>query len=171
MNKKIFLILLLPILLIPLVSAQEAQTEIPSWVKGVANFWVEGNIDDGEFGEAITFLIERGIIQISSVSTPIENPLTDEEKRLFELELAQKDDRISILEKEVEDAGLDNSHLLNNIVEKEQTITALQEELKQVDDDFKQYKQDYPLKVGNIGGMLVVDYIQQLEERIAELEK
>ncbi len=27
----------------------QSQYEIPSWVKGVANFWVEGNISDSEF--------------------------------------------------------------------------------------------------------------------------
>ena len=50
------------------ISAQ-SQTEIPAWVKGVANFWVEGNIGDAEFGEAIAFLIEQNIIE---VETPAE---------------------------------------------------------------------------------------------------
>ena len=34
----------------------QSQTDIPAWVKGVANFWVEGNISDSEFGESISFL-------------------------------------------------------------------------------------------------------------------
>ncbi len=38
--------------------------EIPAWVKGVANFWVEGNISDTEFGDAIVFLIEQDIIKL-----------------------------------------------------------------------------------------------------------
>jgi len=51
------------VLLVPItVSAQS--TQIPEWVKGVANFWVEGNISDDEFGEAISFLIEQNIIQV-----------------------------------------------------------------------------------------------------------
>ncbi len=45
------------------ISAQ-SQSEIPAWVKGVANFWAEGNINDSEFGEAISFLIEQGIIKV-----------------------------------------------------------------------------------------------------------
>ena len=44
------------------VSAEESL--IPAWVKGVANFWVEGNISDSEFGESISFLIEQNIIQV-----------------------------------------------------------------------------------------------------------
>jgi len=43
------------------VSAEE-HSEIPPWVKGVANFWVQGNITDGEFLEAIEFLINSGTI-------------------------------------------------------------------------------------------------------------
>lgn len=51
------------LLLVPItVSAQT--TEIPAWVKGVANFWAEGNISDSEFGESISFLIEQGIIVV-----------------------------------------------------------------------------------------------------------
>lgn len=38
--------------------------EIPAWVKGVANFWVEGNISDTEFGDAIVFLIEQDILKL-----------------------------------------------------------------------------------------------------------
>jgi hypothetical protein len=45
------------------ISAQ-SQSEIPDWVKGVADFWVKGNISDSEFGESISFLIEQNIIQV-----------------------------------------------------------------------------------------------------------
>lgn len=38
--------------------------EIPAWVKGIANFWVEGNISDTEFGDAIVFLIEQDILKL-----------------------------------------------------------------------------------------------------------
>ena len=36
------------------IQAQE-DIVIPSWVKGVAEYWVEDKIDDGEFAEAIKF--------------------------------------------------------------------------------------------------------------------
>lgn len=168
----ILLLLFLPLLLIP-VYTQESTTEIPVWVKGVANFWIEGNIDDGEFGEALTFLIEQKIIKIDSapVSEPIQEVLSNEEKRIFQLELNQKDDRINFLEKELKDTGLDNSHLLNSIVEKEGTIMILRQSLEQVKDDFQKYKEDYPLKVGAIGGQLVnVETVIALEELIKARE-
>jgi len=37
---------------------------IPTWVKGIANFWVEDNISDTEFGDAIIFLIEQDILKL-----------------------------------------------------------------------------------------------------------
>ncbi len=54
------------IISITLASSVDAQGKysIPAWVKGVANFWVEGNISDTEFGEAISFLIEQNIIRV-----------------------------------------------------------------------------------------------------------
>ena len=70
------------LILVPItVSAQS--TEIPAWVKGVANFWVEGNISDGEFGEAITFLIEQEIIK---VEMPQQNNNIELEKKISQLE-------------------------------------------------------------------------------------
>jgi len=50
------------------ISAQ-SQTDIPAWVKGVASFWVEGNINDSEFGESLSFLIEQNIIQVEMPAT------------------------------------------------------------------------------------------------------
>jgi hypothetical protein len=176
-------LLVLPVLLILLIPvsiyAQETTTEIPVWVKGVANFWVDGNINDAEFGEAITFLIEQGIFKIDSVaiSEPIQD-MSDNEKRMFELETKQKDDRISILEnekkvleKEKDDFGLDNSHLLLSITDMKKDVKSAYSELDKKRDELQQYKKDYPIKIGNIGGKLVVDYIQELEEEIRELKK
>lgn len=46
------------------ISAQ-SQYEIPSWVKGVASYWANGNISDSDFGEAISFLIEQNVIKVN----------------------------------------------------------------------------------------------------------
>lgn len=59
-------LLILPLLLILVVPFAFADNdEIPVWVKGVASFWVQGQITDAEFIEAIEFLIENKIIEIS----------------------------------------------------------------------------------------------------------
>jgi len=65
--RKILLFAVISVLIVSVsvtsISAQ-SQINIPAWVKGVANFWVEGNISDTEFGEAISFLIEQNIIRV-----------------------------------------------------------------------------------------------------------
>jgi len=70
--KKILLFAVISVLIVSVsvtsISAQ-FQSEIPPWVKGVANFWVEGNISDSEFGESISFLIEQNIIQVEMPET------------------------------------------------------------------------------------------------------
>lgn len=166
--KKILFLLLLPLLLIPVYAQQD--TPIPSWIKFVANAWVNDNLTDAEFREAMKFLIEQGIIPIDNVVTTQET-ISDEEKRLFQLEIDQKNNEIRILEKELENYGVDNSIMLLKITEQQVRVDSLNDQVKLKSDEFVQYKKDYPIKIGNIGGMLVVDYIQQLEDKIAQLKR
>ena len=42
-------------------------TSIPKWVRPIAKWWSEGNIEDDEFNSALIHLIEKDIIQIPSV--------------------------------------------------------------------------------------------------------
>ncbi|MFZ1076769.1 MAG: hypothetical protein WAN47_04990 [Nitrosotalea sp.] len=58
------------------------QTSIPSWVKNTALWWGQGQISDAEFIKAIQWMINDGLIQISSTTTqsapaatPPTNPL------------------------------------------------------------------------------------------------
>ena len=66
MKKTLFLtIVTLSIIGISITSVSaQSQYEIPSWVKGIAGFWAEGNISDSEFGEGLAFLIDIGIRKI-----------------------------------------------------------------------------------------------------------
>jgi len=70
--EKILLFAVISVLIVSVsiisISAQ-SQADIPAWVKGVANFWVDGNISDSEFGESISFLIEQKIIQVEMPET------------------------------------------------------------------------------------------------------
>ena len=56
----------------------EENSKIPSWIKGIADWWVKGNISDDEFLEAIEFLINEDMIKIKSdeVSTIQSNSIT-----------------------------------------------------------------------------------------------
>lgn len=78
MNKKILLVLpvilgIIVLISVPSVTAQSESNEIPSWIKGVANFWIDGGINDAEFIEALEFMIDNNVIKlgenISSDST------------------------------------------------------------------------------------------------------
>jgi len=51
---------------IPLLSLTYAESEslIPEWIKNTARFWVEGNVSDSEFINALQYMIKNGIIEI-----------------------------------------------------------------------------------------------------------
>lgn len=68
--KKIFLVITFSIIAISLLSFTYAQTNslIPSWIKNTASFWVDDQISDKEFLNALQFLINEGILVIPSES-------------------------------------------------------------------------------------------------------
>ena len=92
------------------ISAQS--TEIPAWVKGVANFWAEGNISDSEFGEAITFLIEQEIIKVEIPAS--ENPE-------LQNKITQLESENNKLESEISNLKNENSKLKQQINSMEKT--------------------------------------------------
>ena len=58
-------------ILVPNSSAQDAQ--IPNWIKNTAGWWATDAISETEFLNAIEFLVNVGIIQITSSSSTISN--------------------------------------------------------------------------------------------------
>jgi len=66
--KKIFLIITFSIIAVSLLSFTYAQTNslIPSWIKNTASFWVDEQISDQEFLNALQFLVNEGILIIPS---------------------------------------------------------------------------------------------------------
>ena len=57
---------------IPLVQSAQAQGTVPEWIKTNAGWWAEGTVDDATFLNGITFLVENGIINVSSESKSID---------------------------------------------------------------------------------------------------
>jgi len=53
----------------PKISEKVYSTTIPEWIKPIAKWWSEGNIEDSEFISALLYLIENKIIQIPPVET------------------------------------------------------------------------------------------------------
>jgi phosphonate transport system substrate-binding protein len=50
----------------------EAQSLVPEWVKNNAAWWAEGSVDDQTFLNGIEFLIENGVINVSSGNQSID---------------------------------------------------------------------------------------------------
>jgi len=48
---------------------KEYTTTIPEWIKPIAKWWSEGNIEDSEFFSVLSYLIENKIIEIPPVET------------------------------------------------------------------------------------------------------
>ncbi len=57
---------------IPFAQNVQAQSLIPEWIKTNAGWWAEGSVDDTTFLNGIEFLIENGIINVSSESKSID---------------------------------------------------------------------------------------------------
>jgi len=104
----IFGISLSIILLTVIIPSYSSSYDIPSWVKGVANFWVEGNISDDEFGEAITFLIEQDILRVEMPNTADNSELQNKinqlesEKARLQNEITQLKGKNSQLQNELD---------------------------------------------------------------------
>lgn len=76
--KVLYFVPILAVLCLVPIGFTSAQTDtIPSWVKGIAGFWVDGGISDAEFVNAIEFLIDGGIIQTDRIGE-----LEEENERL-----------------------------------------------------------------------------------------
>jgi hypothetical protein len=57
-----------------IITATAQEQSIPKWIKGVAKFWVEGEVNDQEFIQALQWMIDDGILRVS--------PQTELEKQL-----------------------------------------------------------------------------------------
>ena len=77
------------------VNAQSTVT-VPSWIQNVAGFWSSGDVSDGEFVNAMTFLVEEGIMDLPNVVSPAEaqtitSSLEDMNERLEKIEEQPKE--------------------------------------------------------------------------------
>jgi len=57
---------------VPLTQNAQAQSLVPDWIKANAGWWADGTLDDETFLNGITFLIENGVINVSSESNTID---------------------------------------------------------------------------------------------------
>ena len=65
------------VLSVPLTQTAQAESLVPEWIKTNAGWWADGALDDETFLNGIKFLLENGIINVSSESnTTITETLT-----------------------------------------------------------------------------------------------
>ena len=65
------------VLSVPLTQTVQAESLVPEWIKTNAGWWADGALDDETFLNVIKFLLENGIIDVSSESnTAIAETLT-----------------------------------------------------------------------------------------------
>jgi len=101
MNKLLIPVILSIIMLLGIstIYADEHENLIPSWIKIIVEAWANGTVTDDEYMSAMSYLIETNIIPMNLTSSNI----TDEEKRLYELEIANRDNTILILNSTISD--------------------------------------------------------------------
>ena len=72
----------------------QSTVTVPSWIQQVAGFWSSGDVSDGEFVNAMTFLVEEGIMDLPNVLSPAEaqtitSSLEEMDQRLEKVESQQ----------------------------------------------------------------------------------
>jgi len=68
----ITVITVIGVLSVPLSQTAQAENLVPDWIKTNAGWWADGTVDDETFLNGITFLLENGIIDVSSESNNVD---------------------------------------------------------------------------------------------------
>ncbi len=123
----------------PKDTIQTQITSIPEWVKPIAKWWSDGNLNDFEFSSALTYLIENKIIQISPTDI-----INEPNKEVLE---KVKNNAGLWADKQIDDQAfvLDIQHLIENgliTVNIESQQQKSQEELDHEFYLFKKYLRD-----------------------------
>lgn len=130
--KKLYLLALFlaitPMLVISVLAQETEDNLIPGWVKGVANFWVEDKINDGEFAEALEFLITEKIINLDN-SVKIEEM---SEENPLETVLAETPIQIVNMQKIIDDLQIQNDAI-------EESKDVLEEEFMKKESETQAY--------------------------------
>lgn len=76
------------------VSAEEAI--IPSWIKTTAGFWVDDKIGDKEFIQALQWLIDNGVLQVTQKDPELDKLGEEMAKRILENTLNEDESVVGI---------------------------------------------------------------------------
>jgi len=107
------------VILIGIVPSYSTSYDIPAWVKVIAGFWSQGNISDDEFGESISFLIDKEILQV-----PIVESLRQENTQL--------QSQVDSLKNTVDEQEQENDSLREDLDELSSTLPLFPEPISDV---------------------------------------
>lgn len=133
------IIVIIVLISVPSISAQSESGEIPSWIKGIADFWVDGRINDAEFIEALEFMIDNNVIKLGntvSVANTMSVEMVELKKENGEL---QEKFNVIFKDKKRSDKSY-NNQIQTLINEKRDIIDEIQEEYF---DDIQNMKKEY----------------------------
>lgn len=150
----------------------QTDVEIPPWVKGVANFWVEDKIDDGEFAEALEFLIDSDIIELDSNIIELDSniiqsdsivivPETKVDKNPFGME----EDNRTLGKKHAESIALLDKQMKDQKEMYEEKIINLNDINDKQYAEFKEFQYEYSEE-----NTKLKEKIRDLEKEISQLE-
>jgi phosphonate transport system substrate-binding protein len=57
---------------VPLTQTAQAESLVPDWIKSNAGWWSDGTLDDETFLNGIKYLVENGVIDVSSESSTMD---------------------------------------------------------------------------------------------------
>lgn len=137
---------------------------IPVWIKVIAREWSQSNISDPEYIQSLEWMITNNIIVLDD-SQLSQIPLAETEKMLYKQEIRTLKNTISILENNI----ISQDEMYDDMVSLEEQMQEWKGKYDDEKNEFRQYREDYPLKVGNIGGELVnVDAVKALQQQIED---
>ncbi len=98
----------------------QSNNDIPVWVKGIAEFWVSGNITDTEYAEALKFLIESKVLVIDTIQIETVTPNACGEGTEFDVTTSLCIASPTITP--IQPSGVNDSNLQDRIVDLESQI-------------------------------------------------
>jgi len=126
----------------------QTDVEIPSWVKGVANFWVEDKIDDREFAEALQFLIDSNIIQLGDTKIMSDPVVEENQFGIEDITLQKKyDDAVAYYQKQLTDEREEHEKRINEVMGEYDSVSA---ELKENHDISEEEKTKLQTEINDL---------------------
>jgi len=109
----------------------QVSSTIPSWIKIIAGAWYNDDINDNDFSNALEWMIQNNVIVLDN-SQLQQISMVESEKKLYELEIENKVNKIMALDNELKSISLDNTILLQKVTELEQKLEQKPKESKMI---------------------------------------